>query len=188
MINWRLCWQIGKLYVNLHRRNTYYASPDCSCCFQLCSNEETTCPLFHGEIKTIYEWCKIIPASQRGPAAQSSIFLSTHEPCCMCISSIVWCGFHTVYYFFPYHITSEQGIPHDINTMHELWGVNSYRKQNKYVSTECLMDLIANLDDSLPEKEELRSLQEELIGIYDKLSGKYHSEKADNTNNTLVLG
>ena len=111
-----------------------------------------------------------------------------HEPCCMCISSIVWCGFHTVYYFFPYHITSEQGIPHDINTMHELWGVNSYRKQNKYVSTECLMDLIANLDDSVPEKEELRSLQEELIGIYDKLSCKYHSEKANNTDNTLVLG
>lgn len=152
------------------------------------TNDETTCPLFHGEIKTIYEWCKIIPASERGPAAQSSIFLSTHEPCCMCISSIVWCGFNTVYYFFPYQITSEQGIPHDINTMHELWGVSTYRKQNKYVSTECLTDLIANLDDSLPEKEELLILQQELFDIYDKLSSKYHSEKANNTNNTLVLG
>ena len=50
------------------------------------------------------------------------------------------------------------------------------------------MDLIANLDDSVPEKEELLSLQEELIGIYDKLSSKYHSEKVNNTNNTLVLG
>jgi hypothetical protein len=50
------------------------------------------------------------------------------------------------------------------------------------------MDLIANLDDSLPEKEELLTLQEELIGIYDKLSSKYHVEKGSNTNNTLVLG
>ena len=72
--------------------------------------------------------------------------------------------------------------------MHELWGVNSYRKQNKYVATVCLMDLIANLDDSVSEKEELLTLQEELIGIYDTLSSKYHTEKVNNTNNTLVLG
>ena len=50
------------------------------------------------------------------------------------------------------------------------------------------MDLIANLDDSLPAKEELLSLQEELIGIYDTLSSKYHAEKVNNSNNTLVLG
>ena len=50
------------------------------------------------------------------------------------------------------------------------------------------MDLIANLDDSVPEKEGLLMLQEELIDIYDKLSNKYHSEKVNNTNNTLVLG
>ena len=152
------------------------------------SNEETTCPLFHGEVKAIYEWSKIIPASERGPAAQSSIFFATHEPCCMCISSIVWSGFNKCYYFFPYHITSAQGIPHDINTMHELWGVNSYRKRNKYVSTQCLMDLIANLGDGVPEKKELLDLQQELIDAYDELSRKYHTEKVDNFNNSLVLG
>ena len=50
------------------------------------------------------------------------------------------------------------------------------------------MDLISNLDDAVPEKKELLILQQELIDIYDKLSNKYHSEKANNTNNTLVLG
>jgi tRNA(Arg) A34 adenosine deaminase TadA len=73
------------------------------------TNEETTCPLFHGEVKLIYEWSKQIPASERGPSAQSSVFLATHEPCCMCISSIVWSGFPCVYYFFPYAATAEQG-------------------------------------------------------------------------------
>lgn len=85
------------------------------------TNSETECPLFHGEVKVIYEWSKITPAAQRGPAAQSSVFLATHEPCCMCVSSILWSGFHQIFYFFPYSITSAQGIPHDINTMHELW-------------------------------------------------------------------
>ena len=54
------------------------------------TNKELECPLFHGEMKVIYEWSKKVHPSQRGPAAQASIFLSTHEPCCMCISGITW--------------------------------------------------------------------------------------------------
>jgi tRNA(Arg) A34 adenosine deaminase TadA len=152
------------------------------------TNSETTCPLFHGEVKVIYEWSKIVPASERGAAAQSSVFLATHEPCCMCVSSILWAGFHTIYYFFPYSVTTAQGIPHDINTMHELWGVNSYRKRNKYFSSRCLIDLIEELDDSVPEKKSLQDTVQRLVQAYDTLSNKYHSEKASNPNNTLVLG
>lgn len=151
------------------------------------TNEETTCPIFHGEVKLIFEWSKIIPAAERGPAAQSSIFLSTHEPCCMCISSILWTGFQKVFFFFPYAITSSQGIPHDINTMHELWGVNTYRKRNKYVSTACIMDLIDLVEDEAA-KSELKATQHRLMEAYDKLSNKYHTEKAENGNNSLVLG
>jgi tRNA(Arg) A34 adenosine deaminase TadA len=73
------------------------------------TNTETTCPIFHGEVKTIFAWSQATPAKDRGPIAQSSIFLSTHEPCCMCISSILWAGFNTVWYFFPYAVTSAQG-------------------------------------------------------------------------------
>lgn len=91
------------------------------------TNSETECPLFHGEVKVIYEWSKITPASQRGAAAQSSVFLATHEPCCMCVSSILWSGFSKIFYFFPYSITSAQGIPHDINTMVRLYTKYMYR-------------------------------------------------------------
>lgn len=152
------------------------------------TNRETTCPLFHGEVQTIYEWSQRVPASERGPAAQSSVFLSTHEPCCMCISSIVWAGFQTVYYFFPYSVTTKQGIPHDIQTMHELWGVTSYRKQNRYCSTACIMDLIEALPDTASEKQDLLAMQNHLIAAYDELSKKYHTEKTSNKNNSLVLG
>jgi len=151
------------------------------------TNDETTCPLFHGEVKLIYEWSKVVKASERGPAAQESIFLSTHEPCCMCISSIVWSGFRKVFYLFPYSITSAQGIPHDINVMHELWGVNSYRKKNRYCSTACIMDLIEGLEES-DDKNALLEKQQELVEAYERLSNKYHTEKKDNLNNSLVLG
>lgn len=151
------------------------------------TNDETECPLFHGEIKCIYEWSKIISPAERGPRAQEAVFLSTHEPCCMCISSILWSGFTNVYFFFPYTATAAQGIPHDINTMHELWGVNTYRKRNKYLSTICIIDLVKDMADSA-EKKELEATIQRLLYAYDKLSTKYHTEKVDNEKNSLVLG
>ena len=52
---------------------------------------------------------KKTPAKDRGPIAQSSIFLATHEPCMMCISSIVWGSWNKCLYFFGYEATSAQG-------------------------------------------------------------------------------
>lgn len=151
------------------------------------TNTETECPIFHGEVKCIYEWSKVVAPAERGPRAQEAVFLSTHEPCCMCISSILWAGFTNVYYFFPYTATAAQGIPHDINTMHELWGVNSYRKRNKYLSTICLIDLVKEMEDS-DEKKALEATTQRLLDAYDKLSNKYHTEKVNNADNSLVLG
>ncbi|CAJ1933037.1 unnamed protein product [Cylindrotheca closterium] len=161
-------------------------SPELQCKF--CeTNAETDCPIFHGEVHCIYQWSKATPPAERGPMAQSSIFLSTHEPCCMCISSILWAGFPVVYYFFPYSVTSAQGIPHDIKTMHELWGVTTYRKQNAYLSTACLMDLVAALPDGA-DKTELVATQDRLLKAYDEMANYYHTEKANNPENSLVLG
>jgi len=106
---------------------------------------------------------------------------------CHPTSSIVWAGFTKVYYLFPYAITSDQGIPHDIRTMHELWGVSSYRKQNRYISTACLIDLIDQLEES-KEKSKLLEMQNRLCDSYASLSNQYHEEKVSNADNSLVLG
>lgn len=133
------------------------------------TNDETECALFHGEVKCIYAWSKGKSASERREIANTSIFLSTHEPCCMCISSILWSGFHTVFYLFPYDMTAQQGIPYDIDTMHELWGVNTYRKHNKYLSSCCIFDLIEALDDG-HEKTALQDMAKALVNEYDVVS------------------
>mmetsp|Transcript_15932 Transcript_15932/g.22696 ORF Transcript_15932/g.22696 Transcript_15932/m.22696 type:complete len:147 (+) Transcript_15932:19-459(+) len=49
------------------------------------TNNEIKNPLFHGEVNLINEWSKMTSACDRGSIAQDAIFLSTHEPCCMCI-------------------------------------------------------------------------------------------------------
>jgi tRNA(Arg) A34 adenosine deaminase TadA len=155
------------------------------------TNNEIKCPLLHGEVNTIMEWSKQIPSHQFGSAAKSSIFLSTHEPCCMCISSIVWAGFNTVYYFLPYAVTTDQGIPWDVETMHELWGVQSYQRQNKFCKTACIMDLIQQLpEDNHAQKKEKRHLidwQDSLKQQYNDLANHYHTEKESNKSNSLVM-
>lgn len=150
------------------------------------TNHEMECPLYHGEIYVIHQWTEKTPAEQRGEVAGKSIFLSTHEPCCMCISSIVWAGFKKVYYLFPYETTSEQGIPHDINIMHELWGVQTYRKKNEFCTSECIIDLVDALPDS-EKRTELKQKIADLTAQYEKLSNVYHSEKVTNTSNSLAF-
>lgn len=50
------------------------------------------------------------------------------------------------------------------------------------------MDLIEDLDESVPEKKQLQATVQRLIQAYDKLSNKYHTEKSNNPDNSLVLG
>ena len=50
------------------------------------------------------------------------------------------------------------------------------------------MDLIEDLDDAVPEKKQLQATVQRLIQAYDALCNKYHTEKADNPDNSLVLG
>lgn len=157
------------------------------------TNSEMTCPLFHGEVHTIIEWSKLIPPKDRGTAAQSSTFVSTHEPCCMCISSIVWAGFTKCYYLFSYENTASQGIPHDINIMHELWNVDSYRKESKFCATACLVDLVDSVvaeggDDDDNKKSALQERVTKLVATYDDMSKQYHTEKSNNADNSLAFG
>lgn len=148
------------------------------------TNHETLCPMYHGEVYTIKQWSETIPAAKR-PAPSDCIFLSTHEPCCMCISAIVWSGFKKVFYLFPYESTRDQGIPHDISIMQELWQVPRYAPSNKFCSSGGLLDFIEACGDE--ERAELRGIAARIEGKYNKLSSQYHSEKADNPNNTLAF-
>jgi len=72
--------------------------------------------------------------------------------------------------------------------MHELWGVTTYRKENKYLSSACLMDLVSALPEDDPDKLELMETQERLLETYDTLANQYHTEKLDSPKNSLVLG
>ena len=60
------------------------------------TNSETDNPLLHGEVSTLNQFYEIPDR----PRTRDLMFLSTHEPCPLCLSAITWAGFDNFYYFF----------------------------------------------------------------------------------------
>jgi tRNA(Arg) A34 adenosine deaminase TadA len=69
------------------------------------TNRETGNPLQHGEIQTLNEFFAM-PVDQR-PAPDECLFLSTHEPCPLCLSGITWGGVRCVH--VPVHLRGFAG-------------------------------------------------------------------------------
>ncbi|KAH8690453.1 cytidine deaminase-like protein [Talaromyces proteolyticus] len=67
------------------------------------TNQERGSPLWHGETWTLKQFFEI-PADQR-PQVDGCLFLTTHEPCSLCLSAILWSGFDNFIYMYTYEET-----------------------------------------------------------------------------------
>ena len=105
------------------------------------TNNEIENPLWHGEMHTLKKFYEI-PAHQR-PASSELLFLSTHEPCSLCLSAITWCGFDNFYYFFSHQDSRDEfAIPHDLKIMKEVFGQEEYQSENDFWKSCAINELI----------------------------------------------
>jgi tRNA(Arg) A34 adenosine deaminase TadA len=138
------------------------------------TNAETVSPLFHGEIATLNAFYDL-PAGER-PSTSDCLFLSTHEPCSLCLSAITWAGFDNFFYFFGYEATRDAfNIPHDLRILSEVFRIENggYARQNAFWTSRGL-DELAGADAALLSR---------IAGLkarYDALSAVYQASKADN--------
>ena len=117
------------------------------------TNNETKNPLWHGEIHTLKKFYEL--DKKKRPDEKNCIFLSSHEPCSLCLSAITFAGFNNFYYLFPYESTSEEfKIPHDLNILKEVFNVTDgkYIKENSYWKSYAINNLIEEIKTNNKKK------------------------------------
>ena len=143
------------------------------------SNNETENPIWHGEIYTLKKFYEL--DNKMRPKEKNCIFLSSHEPCSLCLSAITFSGFDNFYYLFPYESTSDEfNIPHDLNILKEVFNIadGKYIKENSYWKSYNINALVNKSNQS--NKKNLKNSFDEIKKIYIDLSNKYQSSKEKN--------
>ena len=141
------------------------------------TNNELENPLWHGEVHTLKRFY------ERGdaPPAKDLIFLSTHEPCTMCMSAITWAGFDNFYYFFSHEDSRDSfAIPHDLKILKEVFGLEpgGYRRRNAFWNSFAIADLVEA--ESEPQRARLTAQSDRIRAAYAGLSDAYQATKGDN--------
>ena len=138
------------------------------------TNEEVKNPLFHGEISALFNFF-----GKKANNSKDYYFISSHEPCSLCLSAITWSGFDNFYYFFPYQDTKKNfNIPHDLKILEQVFKIKngSYNSTNNYWKSYSIIEEIKKngLESKLNEK--IAKIEDK----YEKMSQKYQENKINN--------
>lgn len=142
------------------------------------TNCEAANPLWHGEIHTLKRFYEM-PRESR-PETSECIFLSTHEPCSLCLSAITWTGFDNFYYLFSHEDSRDSfAIPHDLKILKEVFRLDpgGYNARNAYWTSYSLPRLVATLPAG--ERDRLKARIDGIGRLYAALSDRYQSGKAE---------
>lgn len=143
------------------------------------TNNELENPLWHGEmhaLKRFYE----LPKADR-PDTKDCYFVSTHEPCSLCLSAITWSGFDNFYYLFSHEDSRDSfAIPHDLKILKEVFTLEpgGYNTENAYWKSYALRKLARSLPQA--DAAQLEARFAALSALYEKMSDTYQSSKDEN--------
>ena len=140
------------------------------------TNNERENPLWHGEMHAIKRFYEMPEATL--PTPKDCLFLSSHEPCSLCLSAITWSGFDNFWFLFS-HVDSRDAfdIPHDLKILKEVFRLESggYAKHNAFWQAHDLRHEVRALADneSSPRLQRIKAV----IKRYEDLSTQYQAQK-----------
>ncbi|CAM4894297.1 unnamed protein product [Rotaria socialis] len=137
-------------------------------------------PMWHGEVNVIK---KLWETNDRSniPDPKDCIFLSTHEPCSLCLSAITWSGYDNFYYLFSYEDTRDRfNMPYDIQILKEVFGNGEdnrpfYNRKNEFWNSYNIQEMIKDLDVSDHDRQTLLNRMNDIIDQYTVLSDIYEA-------------
>tara|TARA_Y100000590_G_scaffold152589_1_gene175179 strand:- start:437 stop:1018 length:582 start_codon:yes stop_codon:yes gene_type:complete len=138
------------------------------------TNNEIKNPIFHGEISTINNFF----SKKLSIDPKNCFFISSHEPCSLCLSAITWSGFNNFIYLFPYEDTNKKfNIPHDLKILEEVFYIKKgkYNYNNKYWKSYSILECIKTLPNY--KKISLNNKISKIKEKYEKLSILYQKNK-----------
>jgi tRNA(Arg) A34 adenosine deaminase TadA len=141
------------------------------------TNSETDNPLLHGEVSTLNQFYEMPDR----PLTRDLVFLSTHEPCSLCLSAITWAGFDNFYYFFSYQDSRDAfGIPHDLKILKEVFRLDDgdYQRSNAFWTAFSIPELVES--EPQPQRAQLLQQEQRIRDRYAQLSEQYQESKGDN--------
>lgn len=141
------------------------------------TSNETENPLWHGELLAVTRFYELDRTIR--PHARDCVFVSSHEPCALCLSAIAHSGFDNFFYLF----SREEGrarahVSYDQRVMRELFGLPSptYHVQNAYWNSYSLRAAVDTTPD--PRRLPLVAHIERLQGLYGELSSRRGQPRA----------
>ena len=147
------------------------------------TNNEIESPLHHGEMHLLKRYFEQDAATRLPPS--DLLFLTTHEPCSLCLSAITWSGFDNFYYFFSHEDSRDEfEIPHDLKILKEVFDVDpgQYRRTNAFWDSHGIQSWFQDCKHSLQShtQEELHAKIQAIKSRYVLASNHYQSGKANN--------
>lgn len=142
------------------------------------TNNELENPLWHGEVHALKRFYELAARPDTGEL----LFLSTHEPCTMCMSAITWAGFDNYFYFFSHEDSRDAfAIPHDLKILKEVFGLEpgGYRRENAFWKARGLADMVAAAPAA--ERDRMQAQWRRILQRYAELSETYQASKGGNS-------
>lgn len=141
------------------------------------TNNEIINPIYHGEISSINNFF----SNKININPRDCLFISSHEPCSLCLSAITWSGFDNFIFLFPYEDTKNSfNIPHDLKILEQVFNIKkgNYNRNNKYWKCYSILKEITKLSEETKEllNIKIKKIQE----IYINLSFLYQKNKSKN--------